>query len=60
MSSQKISFKKWFNEMAGTGAIVSCKDRNNPDFQIWGSLSNLGCKPRKSKVKTMKFNSPLR
>lgn len=49
-----IEFKKWLIklEMAGTGAIVSCKDRNNPNFQIWGAMSDLGCnKKKKSKKK---------
>lgn len=36
-------------EMAGTGAIVGCKDRNNPNFQIWGALSDLNCKKKKKK-----------
>jgi len=35
------------SEMAGTGAIVSCKDIGNPNFQIWGAMSDLNCKKKK-------------
>jgi len=52
--SMNIEFKKWLIklEMAGTGAIVTCKDRNNPNFQVWGAMSDLGCnKKKKSKKK---------
>jgi hypothetical protein len=46
-----IEFKKWLLklEMAGTGAIVSCKDKNNPNFQVWGAMSDLGCNKKKKK-----------
>ena len=37
---QNISFKKWLE----TFSIVSCKDLNNPNFQIWGAMSDLNCK----------------
>jgi hypothetical protein len=40
--------KEW-SEMAGTFAIPGCKDRGNPDFQIWGAMSDLKCKKRKKK-----------
>lgn len=53
-AQEKMNFKKWLvkNEMAGTGAIVTCKDIENPNFQIWGSLSNLNCKKSgKSNIK---------
>jgi hypothetical protein len=40
---QNISFKKWL-ETAGSFSIVSCKDLNNPNFQIWGAMSDLNCK----------------
>lgn len=48
-----IDFKKWLlkTEMAGSYAIVSCKDRNNPNFQIWGAMSDLGCDKKKKKNK---------
>ena len=48
-----IDFKKWLlkTEMAGTNAIVSCKDRNNPDFQVWGAMSDLGCNKKKKSKK---------
>ena len=42
------TFQEWLFEMAGTDAIVSCKDRDNPNFQIQGSLSNLNCKNKKT------------
>ena len=47
--SMNIEFKKWLLklEMAGTGAIVSCKDRNNPNFQVWGAMSDFKCKHKK-------------
>lgn len=48
-----LEFKKWLNEMAGSYAVVSCKDLNNPNFQIWGALSDLNCK-NKTKKKTKK------
>lgn len=43
-------FVQWLNEMAGTDAIVSCKDLKNPNFQIQGSLSNLNCKKKEQKI----------
>lgn len=56
-----LKFKNWLlKEMMGSvAAIVTCKDLNNPNFQIQGALSNLNCKgKKKQKVKTMKFNKP--
>ena len=41
------TFTEWLQEMAGVGSIVSCKDINNTNFQIQGSLSNLNCKGMK-------------
>ena len=35
------------NEDVGSFGIVTCKDLNNPDFQIWGALSDLKCKNKK-------------
>lgn len=57
-----MNFIKWIKikEMMGSvGSIVSCKDINNPNFQIQGALSNLGCgKKRKGKkILTMKFST---
>ena len=43
------TFFTWLNEMAGGYAIVSCKDRNNPNFQVWGAMSDLGCDKKKKK-----------
>lgn len=43
------TFSTWLNEMAGGYAIVSCKDRNNPNFQVWGAMSDLGCDKKKKK-----------
>jgi hypothetical protein len=56
-----MKFKEWLvkNEMMGSvGSIVSCKDFNNPNFQMQGAGSNLRCKKRKPKEKilTMRFN----
>jgi hypothetical protein len=47
---QFISFKKWL-ETAGSFAIVSCKDRNNPNFQVWGAMSDLNCNKKRKKRK---------
>lgn len=42
------------NETAGTFAIVGCED--NPNFQVWGARSDLGCgKKKKSKILKMRF-----
>lgn len=41
------TFKEWLTEMAGGYAIVSCKDLNNPDFQVMGAMSDLKCKNKK-------------
>lgn len=41
--------------MGGSESIVTCKDRNNPNFQIWGAMSDLKCKSKKKKnFKTFK------
>jgi len=48
----KGSFSEFvqIKEMMGSvGAIVSCKDKHNPNFQVQGSLSNLDCKRKKKK-----------
>jgi len=44
-------FKEWVKvkEMAGTGAVVSCKDRGAKDYQIWGAMSDLKCNRKKKK-----------
>jgi hypothetical protein len=46
--------KTKINEIAGTFGIVSCKDKNNPNFQVWGAMSDLKCKRKKAPLK-MKF-----
>ena len=43
------TFSQFLKEMAGGYAIVSCKDRNNPNFQVWGAMSDLGCDKKKKK-----------
>lgn len=53
-----MKFIEWIKirEMMGSvGSIVSCKDLNNPNFQVQGALSNLGCNRKKSKILKMKF-----
>lgn len=35
------------NESVGSFSVVTCKDLNNPNFQIWGALSDLKCKNQK-------------
>lgn len=44
---------KRVDEMAGTFGIVGCDE--NPNFQVWGARSDLGCRKKKSKVLKMKF-----
>lgn len=39
------TFKEYFE--AGGFAIVSCKDRTNPNFQVWGAMSDLECGKKK-------------
>lgn len=51
-----LSFYKFLEMMGATDSIVSCKDLNHPNFQVQGSLSNLGCKRKNKKILTMKFN----
>lgn len=41
------SFKNYLE--SGGYAIVSCKDRSNKNFQIWGALSDLNCDRKKTK-----------
>ena len=48
------TFKQYLEMMGSVGYIVSCKDLKNPNFQVQGSLSNLGCN-RKTKLLKMKF-----
>lgn len=38
---------KKIEEMAGSFAIVGCED--NPNFQVWGARSDLGCNRKKKK-----------
>lgn len=49
-----IEFKKWLHESYGVYSIVSCKDLKNPNFQIWGALSDLNCHKKKKKRKKKK------
>lgn len=49
------NFKQFIEMMGAVDSIVSCKDLKNPNFQVQGALSNLGCK-RKNKILKMKFN----
>lgn len=52
-----LEFIKMKEMMGSVGSIVSCKDINNPNFQIQGALSNLRCgKKKDKKILTMKFN----
>lgn len=46
-----MNFKKWLEMGGAVNSIVSCKDMNNPNFQIQGALSNLKCKKRKKETK---------
>lgn len=50
------TFKQYLEMMGSVGSIVTCKDLNNPNFQIQGALSNLQCKKNKDKkILKMKF-----
>jgi hypothetical protein len=49
-----MGFRQWLEVMGSVGAIVSCKDLKNPNFQIQGALSNLGC-VKKEKTAKMRF-----
>lgn len=49
------TFRQFIEMMGAVDSIVSCKDLKNPNFQVQGALSNLGCK-RKNKILKMKFN----
>lgn len=49
-----MQFKKWLEMMGSVGAIVTCKDLKNQNFQIQGALSNMKCK-KKEKIKKMIF-----
>jgi len=38
-------------------SIVTCKDIDNPNFQIWGALSDLNCKKKNTpKVRKMELD----
>lgn len=50
------TFKQYLEIMGSVGSIVSCKDLENPNFQVQGALSNLGCKRKNKKILKMKFN----
>jgi len=50
-----MTFKQYLEMMGSVGSIVSCKDKENQNFQIQGALSNMKCK-KKEKIPTMKFN----
>jgi len=41
-------FKEWL-KIKEAEAIVTCKDLNNPDFQVSGALSDLNCKKKRKK-----------
>jgi hypothetical protein len=43
-----------FTKLAESFTIVSCKDFNNPNFQVWGAAPP-GCRKKKEKVLKMKF-----
>jgi hypothetical protein len=49
------TFKQFISETAGTFALVSCKHKNNPNFQVWGAMSDLKCADKGPKLSKMKF-----
>lgn len=50
-----MTFKQYMNEIAGSFALVSCKDSENPNFQVWGAMSDLKCQRKKDGMLKMKF-----
>jgi hypothetical protein len=50
------TFEEFLEMMGAVDSIASCKDLNNPNFQVQGSLSNLNCKKKAKKIPIMKFN----
>ena len=51
-----MTFKQYLNEIAGTVAIVSCKDMENPNCRVWGAMSDLKCRKGRNSIPKMKFN----
>jgi len=51
-----MTFRQYLNEIAGTSALVSCKDGENPNFQVWGAMSDLKCRNGRDSIPKMKFN----
>ena len=51
-----MTFKQYLNEIAGTFAMVSCKDMENPNFRVWGAMSDLKCRKGRNSITKMKFN----
>ena len=51
-----MTFKQYLNEIAGTFAMVSCKDMENPNFRVWGAMSDLKCRKGRNSIPKMKFN----
>ena len=49
-----MGFKQWLEMMGSVGAIVSCRDLKNPNFQIQGALSDMKCR-KKEKTLKMRF-----
>lgn len=49
--SNWIEKRKIVEMMGSVGSIVSCKDLDNPNFQIQGALSNLKCKGKRNERK---------
>lgn len=45
-----MTFRQYLDEMAGTFALISCKDRKNLDFQIWGAMSDLKCRNKRDSI----------
>ncbi len=47
-----MNFKE-FIKLKETYAIVSCKDKKNPNFNIWGAMSDLKCKKKRLKSESV-------
>jgi hypothetical protein len=48
-----------FIEFMESFAIVSCKDFDNPNFQVWGAAPP-GCRKKREKILKMRFKEWMR
>lgn len=46
----KMEFKRWFNEMVGTGAVYD-GTKPSEDWNWWGAPGSQGVSPKKGPIK---------